>query len=452
MTVSFATLPAGPGAPAAWQLLTYSRTPLDLLERSARRHGEAFTMRLAGYGRLVMLSDPAAVRDVFRGDSRVLHSGEGNEFLGTIVGSTSVIVLDDEPHERQRAILGPPLIGEALRSHAGTIVEATVEALNGWPAGSTLPALELMRAITLKVILRAVLGLTEPAELAEAARLVRRVLDLTRGGYGLILVKILPVELLLRAPGLPFRSRTRELDGALQALIEARLLLAPGERGASLLSELLLARHPNGAPLSEEELRDALVTLVFAGHDTTAAALAWAMELIVPREDVVARIRDEVQSVTGGAPLRAEHVPRLEYLDAAVRESLRVRTIIPFVVRLTKQAFTAGDREYPPGVLLCPCNHLVHRRESLYPEPDSFRPERFLERRFAPHEWFPFGGGKRACLGMAFALFEMKLILGTLFGGWRFERPRGARSHPRRRGVLLAPHDGALVNLVGVRP
>jgi len=448
VTAPASTLPAGPSAPPAWQLLSYSHAPLELLERSARLHGEAFTIRLAGYGRLVVLSDPAAVRDVFRGDSRVLHSGEGNEFLGVLVGRTSVLVVDDELHERQRRVLGPPLVGEALRSHAATTVGATLEALDGWPAGRTRPVIQPMRDITLRVILRAVLGLTERGEVADVAGRVRRVLELARGRHGLVLVKLLPVPLLLRTPGLPYRRQVQALDDALRALVIAGRKVPFGERSSSVLSELLEARHADSRPLSEEELRDALVTLIFAGHDTTAVALAWALEQIVPRADVTGRIRDEVQRVTGGVPLCAEHIAQLPYLDAAIRESLRLRTIIPFVVRLTTQRFVAGGRNYPPGILLCPCNHLVHRREELYPEPHALRPERFLERRFAPHEWFPFGGGTRACLGMAFALFEMKVILATLLANAQLERPSGARSRPMRSGILLAPDDGARVTLV----
>ena len=447
MTPSLA-LPPGPRLPAALQIVAYSRTPLELLEANARRHGDTFTIRLAGYGRLIMLSDPSAVRDVFRGDPRVLHSGEGNEFLSASVGDNSVLVLDDEPHERQRRVLTPPLSGEAMRAHSDTIVEVTREVLRGWEPGRTLPMLEPMRAITLRVILRAVLGLREPAALANLAGRVERALDLGRGQYGLILVKLLPVNLLLRTPGLPFRRHTRALDEALYALLEARRALPPAERGPSVLTDLLAAHHADGRPLSPIEIRDALVTSIFAGHDTTSVALAWALEQIVPREDVVARIREELQRVAGGGPLRAEHVGQLEYLDAAIRESLRVRTIISFVVRKTKQPFTAGGREYPPDGLLCPCNHLVHRREDLYPEPHVFRPERFLERRFGPNEWFPFGGGNRACLGMAVALNEMKLVLGTVLGGARLARPAGAVSRPLRRGILLTPHDETMVKVV----
>ncbi|HEX5008776.1 MAG TPA: cytochrome P450 [Planctomycetota bacterium] len=444
-------LPAGLRAPAAWQLFSYSRSPLALLEEGARRHGEAFTLRLAGYGQLVILSDPAAVRDVFRGDPRVLHSGEGNEFLSASVGKTSVLVLDEEPHERQRRALGPPLMGEPLRSHAATIVDTSAEVVRGWEAGRTLPMLEPMRDITLRVILRAVLGLTGRDAIADVAQRVQRVLELGRGRYGMILVKVLPVPLMLRTPGLPWCRHTRALDEALLELVDALRRRPPAERGTSVLADVLATRHADGRPLSDREIRDALVTLIFAGHDTTSVALAWALEQIVPRADVVERLEDELQRVTGGSPPRGEQVARLEVLDAALRESLRVRTIMPFVVRLTKQPFTAGGREYPAGVLLCPSNHLVHRREDLYPAPGEFRLDRFLQRRFGPHEWFPFGGGNRACLGMAFALFEMKLILATVFAGARLARPRDGRSAPLRRGIMLAPDDGARITVVAKR-
>ena len=264
-------------------------------------------------------------------------------------------------------------------------------------------------------------------------------------------MKILPIELLQRTRWLPFYRRMHDLDEALFALIENRRHAPAADRGESVLADLLAASHEDGTPLSDQEIRDALVTLIFAGHDTTSVALAWALEQIVPRADVVERITDEFERTTGGGPPRADQLNRLEYLDAAIRESLRVRTIMPFVVRLTKAAFTAGGREYPPGVVLCPCNHLVHRREDLYPEPERFRPERFLERHYAAHEWFPFGGGGRMCLGMAFALYEMKVVLSTLFATVRLARPPGSRSAPVRRGIALAPDDDTQLTVVGRR-
>ena len=448
MVQAFAPLPPGPKSPSAWQLVRYSQSPLSFLEECAHRHGDPFTVRWAGYGSFVMLASPDAVQDVFRGDPHTLHSGEGNEFLTATVGQNSVLVLDDEPHARQRRVLLPPLKGERMRSFFDAMQAATLEAVQAWSVGRTLGMIEPMQQITLRVMLQVVLGLESNDQIADFADKVRRVLELARGRHVLILVKILPIALLQRTRWLPFYRRMHDLDQALFAFIEKRRQESVAERGENILADLLKASHEDGQPLSNQEIRDALVTMIFAGHDTTSVALAWTLEQIVPRADVVARITDELQRTTGGAPPRADQLNQLDYLDAAIRESLRVRTILPFVVRLTKGAFTAGGREYPPGIVLCPCSHLVHRREDLYPEPEKFRPDRFLERHYAAHEWFPFGGGSRMCLGMAFALYEMKVVLSTLLATVRLARPPGTHSAPIRRGIALAPNDGARMTVM----
>ena len=390
-----------------------------------------------------MLADPEAVREVFRGDPHVLHSGEGNEFLSVTVGKTSVLVLDEESHARQRRILLPPLKGERMRSFFDAMQAATLEAVRAWPLGRPVRMVEPMQQITLRVILQAVLGLAPGPRLDDLEGKVRRLLTWGRGRHSLVLLKLVPQRLLKNSKWVPYFRQLRALDEALFALIGDRRREPPAARGENVLADLLAASYDDGQPVSDLEIRDAVVTLLVAGHDTTALALAWALEQIVPGEDVVRRITDELQAVTGGRPPRADHLVQLEYLDAAIRESLRVRTILPFVVRLTKQAFVAGGREYPPGLLLSPCNHLVHRRPDLYPDPQVFRPERFLERKYAGHEWFPFGGGNRTCLGMAFALYEMKTVLSTLFTRVSLVRPSSGRSFPVRRGVSLAPSDGA---------
>lgn len=447
MTRAFDPLPPGPDTPAFWQLIRYSHSPLPFLEACARRYGDPFTIRLAGYGKFVMLADPEAVKDVFRGDPHALHSGEGIEFLTASVGKNSVLVLDEEPHARQRRVLSAPLKGERMRSFFEAMRAATVDAVRAWPLGRPLPMLEPMQRITLRVMLQVVLGLEGDARLEDFAGKVRRVLELGRGRYGLILLKILPIGLLQRSRWMSFFRRMHDLDEALFDIIEKRRRQPAADRGENVVADLLAASHEGGEPLSNQEIRDALVTLIFAGHDTTSVALAWALEQIVPRADVVERIADELQRTTGGGPPRADQLVKLEYLDAAIRESLRIRTSLPFVVRLTKRAFVAGGRKYQPGVVLCPCSHLVHRREDLYPEPERFRPERFLERHYAAHEWFPFGGGSRMCLGMAFALYEMKVVLATLFAQVRMTRPAGSRSAVVRRGIVLAPDDGALMRV-----
>jgi cytochrome P450 len=441
------TIAPGPSSPAVWQLLRYSLSPLSFLEECGRRYGDAFLLRFAGYGKFVMLSAPEAVRDVFRGDGHVLHSGEGNEFLVPTVGSSSVLVLDDDPHMKQRRILLPPLKGERMRSFFEAMQQATLEAVRTWPVGRPFRVLEWMQQITLRVILQAVLGLEAGRQRDEIEGQVARLLAQSRSRYSLILVKVLPLGLLQKARWLPFYRQMHALNTSLYSLLGARRREPAAARGENVLADLLAASHEDGRPLGDEEIRDALMTLVLAGHDTTSIALAWALEQIVPRADVVARISNELLRTTGGKPPGPEHLARLEYLDAAIRESLRLRTTFPFVVRLTKQSYVAGGKEYPPGVMLCPCSHLVHRRADLYPEPETFRPERFLERKFGGHEWFPFGGGNRTCLGMAFALYEMKVVLGTLLGQVSLRRPQGGRSRPVRRGLPIAPDDGVEVVL-----
>jgi cytochrome P450 len=435
------SLPPGPSSPAVWQLLRYTHSPLPYLEASARRFGDQFTFQMAGYPPLVLLSSPETVREVLRGDPQVLHSGEGNEFLNEIVGRNSVLVLDDEPHQRQRRILMPPLKGERMRSFFNAMQAATFEKMKSWAPGQTVSMLEPMQDITLQVMLKVVLGLSDPAQLVEFAVKVRRVLQLVRGRYGLILVKILPFKKIQKTRWLPFDQRMRELNALLYALIEDGRRRPAEARGENILADLLAATHQDGQPLSDEEVRDAVVTLIFAGHDTTSIALAWFLEQVIPRSDVVEQIDAELKRVTGGDPPKADQLTQLTYLDAVIRESLRIRTLFPFVVRLTKAPFTVAGREFPPGVLLCPCIHLVHHREDLYPEPDRFRPERFLERSYSGHEWFPFGGGNRICLGMAFAIYEMKVVLSTLLATRRLARPPGSRSVAVRQGLALAPHD-----------
>ena len=403
---------------------------------------------MAGYGALVMLSDPVAVKDVFRGDPQALHSGEGNEFASTIVGTNSVLVLDEEPHARQRRVLLPPFKGERMRSFFEAIQTATLDEVRAWPVGRPIRMLEPMQRITVRVILQAVLGLPPGPRLAGFEAQVRRLLAITRSRYSLIFVKLPLIGLLRKARWLPLFRPIHDLDESIFAYIAERRRLPVAERGENVLADLLATSHEDGKPLGDQEIRDAVLTMLLAGHDTTAVALSWTLEQVVPRGDVVERIADELSRATGGGPPQVDQLNQLTYLDAVIREGLRFRTILPFVVRLTKQVFRAGGRNYPPGILLCPCNHLVHRRPDLYPEPDAFRPDRFLTRHYAANEWFPFGGGGRMCVGMAFALYEMKVVLSTLFATVRLTRPPGSRSVAVRRGIALAPDDGAVMTVV----
>jgi cytochrome P450 len=438
-------LPPGPGSPAWWQLLRFSGDPLGLLDACQRRFGDAFTLDVAGNGRFVMLADPDTVRDVFRGDPEVLHSGEANDLFTATVGRNSVLVLDEAPHARQRRVLVPPLKGERMRAFFDAMQMETLEAARAWPRDTPFPALPPMRRITLRVILRTALGLAPGPEMDRFERKIEAFLANGRQRYALVLMTIVPIRRLSGSRWVPLFRQLADLDDDLFALISARRRGDHAPSGENVLDDLLAATHEDGSPLDDREVRDALVTILIAGHDTTALALAWALAEIAPRPEVLDQIADERRRVTGGGPPEAGHLPALVYLDGAIRESLRLRPVAPFVVRKTVRTFAAGGREYPAGVVLCPCSYLVHRREELYPQPDRFRPERFLGRKFGPHEWFPVGGGNRVCLGMPFALYEMKVLLATLLAEVRLARPAGARSRARRYGIVLGPDDGARV-------
>jgi unspecific monooxygenase len=416
-----------------------------VLDECHRRYGDAFTLNLGGNRRFVMLSDPEVVREVFRGDPEVVHSGEANSIFTAIVGRHSVLVLDGAPHARQRRVVVPPLKGERMHAFFDAMRLETLEAVRAWPVGAAFPVLPTMRRITLRVILRTGLGLAPGAELDRFQRKIEAFLSWGRQRYALVPMTIFPIHWFRGSRWVPPFRQLSALDDDLFAFIAARRRGEHSPSGENVLDDLLAATHEDGTTLGDDEVRDSLITILIAGHDTTALALAWALAEIAHRSDVIDRLADELGQVTGGGPPEAEHMAALDYLEGTVRESLRLRPVAPFVTRKTVRSFVAGGRTYPAGVVLCPCSYLVHRREELYPEPDRFRPERFLERKFGPHEWFPFGGGNRVCVGMPFALYEMKVVLATLLSQVRPTRPAGARSRSRRYGIVHGPYDGARV-------
>jgi cytochrome P450 len=422
-----------------------------LLDDCHRRYGDAFTLDVAGNGRFVMLSDPQAVREVFQGDPDVLHSGEANSLFTATVGRYSVLVLDGAAHARQRRVLVPPLKGERMRAFFEAMRLEVLSAVREWPIGTPFPTLPTMRRVTLRVILRTGMGLAPGPELDHFEQKMETFLSKGRQRYALVLMTIIPIQRLTGSRWVPLFRQLSDLDDDVFAFIAARRRGDRISTGQNVLDDVLTATHDDGTLLADREVRDALITILIAGHETTALALSWALSEIAQHQHVVDRLSDELARVTGGGPPEAEHLPALEYLEGAIRESLRLRPVVPFVVRKTVQPFSVKGREYPAGVVLCPCTYLVHRREELYPNPGRFRPERFLERKFAPHEWFPFGGGNRICVGMPFALYEMKAVIATLLSQVLPSPPGGRRPRARRYGIVLGPDDGGRV-IVRLRP
>src|SRR3954471_13120276 len=294
MSPPASALPPGPRAPAWWQLIRFAGDPLSLLDECHRRFGDAFTLHVAGNGHFVMLSDPEAVREVFRGDPDVLHSGEANSVFIPTVGRHSVLVLDGAEHARQRRVVVPPLKGERMREFFDAMRLETLEAVRAWPVGAPFPTLPTMRRVTLRVILRTGLGLAPGPEMDRFEQKMERFLSNGRQRYALVLMTVIPIRWLSGSRWVPLFRQLRDLDDELFAFIAAR---RRGERppaGQNVLDDLLAATHEDGTPLADREVRDALITVLIGGHDTTALALAWALADVAAHPGVGDRIRDEL--------------------------------------------------------------------------------------------------------------------------------------------------------------
>jgi cytochrome P450 len=407
---------------------------VPFFERSRARYGRRFTIRLLAAPPFVVLADPGDVKEVFTAPAEVLHPGSGARILEPVIGSNSVILLDEDAHLAQRRLMLPAFHGEQVAKLAQVMSEVAAAEVERWPRDVAVALHPRLQALTLEVILRTVFGLEEGARLERLREHLTNVL-----AVGASPVSMLPPLQRDLGPASPWRRflRMREaVDAELFALIEERRAEA-GERD-DVLSLLLGARHEDGSPMSAQELRDELMTLLVAGHETTASQLAFAFERLVRTPDVLARLTAEVAAGDGDA-----------YVTATVQETLRRRPVLPNAApRLVMEEIEVGGWRYPAGVCLVPNAYLVHHDPAIYPEPYAFRPERFLEQPPGTYTWIPFGGGRRRCLGAAFATVEMKIVLRTVL-----ERavPRvvgdGRLELSRRRSITLSPREGAEVVL-----
>ena len=426
------SLPAGPALPRPVQTLGWLKRPGPFLERCRARYGDTFTLRIAHEGEWVMLSDPEAVRQVFTGDPNVLHAGEANIVLRPILGRNSVLLLDDDAHLTQRKLLLPPFHGERMKRYGELMTQIAEAEVATWPAGEPLPLAPRMQRLTLEIILRAVFGIREAERLERLRVLLTEMLDwLTRPSRFVAMAVLGPARLeQLKV----FNRVIAPVDELLFDEIRARRSDPGVAQRDDILSLLVQATHEDGTPMADQELRDELLTLLVAGHETTANSLAWALERLLRHPAAWSRLREEVAAGEDA------------YLDATVRETLRLRPVLPIVARVLKAPMEVGGREYPAGATLCPCIYLVHRRPDVYPDPYAFRPERFLDASPGTYTWIPFGGGVRRCLGASFALFEMTSVLRVVArsGGLRAANPE-RDERVLRRAIMLTPEAGAEV-------
>jgi cytochrome P450 len=427
--------PPGSRLPAALQALRYVRDPLGFLIRLQRRYGDVFSVRFPYFGRLVYVAEPGLVKQLFTGSPEQFHAGEANAtVLEPALGPNSVLTLDEGPHMRQRKLLLPPFHGEQIRRYGELIREITVEEMESWPVGETFALRPHTQRITLAVIMRAVFGVHDEERLVRFERLIETFSDRVSA--------VLAFPMLRRnlgpwSPWSRFQRARAELDAFIYEEIALRRTeVEAGREGHDdVLSLLLEARHDDGSPMSDEELRDELVTVLGAGHETTATGLAWAMERLLRAPAAQAKLRELLAAGED------------DYLDATVKETLRARPVIVDVARKLTAPARIGGYELKAGTYVMAAIAPMHYREDLFPRPEEFRPERFLEGKADNYAWIPFGGGVRRCIGAAFAEYEMRIVLREFVERTELSAPDPRPERVKVRNITLAPARGTQVRL-----
>ncbi|QSJ18282.1 cytochrome P450 [Nostoc sp. UHCC 0702] len=436
-------LPNGSQTIPLFQTLRAIFQPIELLESSHERYGDIFMSNFSVLPPQLIISSPQAIQEIFTADSKLFDSGSGNSLLQPLVGANSVILLDGDRHSQQRKLLMPTFHGERMRAYGQAICEITQQAISQWTIGQEFIARPQMQNISLQVILKTVFGLKQGERYQQIKQVLIAMLDTFNSPWksSLLFFKFLQKDLGAWSPwGNYIRQRQRLDELVYQEIHERR---TQGElAGDDILSLLMSSRDEKGEPMTDVELRDELMTMLFAGHETTAIALAWALYWIHYIPEVREKLLQELNSidVKNANPTTIAQLP---YLNAVCSETLRIYPIaffsLPRILRDDMQLF---GYYLPKGMYLSVCIYLTHHRPDIYPEPKQFRPERFLERQFSPYEFLPFGGGNRRCIGMAFAMFEMKLVLATILSRYSLQLLESRPLLPVRRGLVFTPAGG----------
>lgn len=450
-------LPPGPSESPLLQAIRFGRDPYGYLERAAAAHGPVFTLRLPGDPPRVVVCEPALIRQIFAmKQDEILASPVG---IPVNLGKHTLLFLDGELHRRDRALLTPPLHGGRLDGYAATMHEVTRAAIATLQPGARVDLHRFLQDITLEIIVRCVFGVRDPAQRARIEGPVVRWLEGTfvpaTFFAGMVMGWGRVRDLLDRAALRALQGRTGALArrlpwnrlGAAKAEVLAYLRAdlehcrahGIGER-TDILAMLAEARDEDGVPMAIDHAIDELVTMLVGGHETTANTLTWTLSHILPRPDVMAALHDELHRVFGDGGVDPRRCGELPYLEACIKESMRMTPIAPAVPRVVANDYPLGDWTLPAGTILFPCTYVTHRRADLWPEPNAFRPERFLAGDKVPTDrYFPFGGGRRTCIGMAFARFEMRIVLATLLHGAGLRAVDAAPKRAMIRGLTVAP-------------
>jgi cytochrome P450 family 135 len=424
-------LPPGPRSPASINTARLVQRPLQTLLGWHERYGDVFTVPLLVFGVGVYIADPTAIREMLTGEQSDFRAGEGNAPLAPVLGSKSVLTLDGREHLRQRKLLLPPFQGSAIDKFRTIIRDVAQTEIGAWKEGERVVMRERMRALTFEVIARAVFGVNEQARIQRLRSALGSVLDM-QGVF--FLPALLRRDFGRWSPWGQFRRRLQTADALLYEEIALRRRDQDLEDRSDVLSLLLRARDEDGQPMTDVELRDELMTLLLAGHETTATALAFAFDLLLRNPRVLGRLREDLAATNDDT-----------YLDAVISETLRLRPVIDASARTLARPLTISGRELPAGIRVYPAIAIVHHRADLYPEPQVFRPERFIHSEVESYAWLPFGGGIRRCIGASLAQAEMAEVVRAVVSSVELEPTRADPEPVVMRGVTLAPRYGTPV-------
>jgi cytochrome P450 len=416
-------------APSAWQTLRYVHDAERFFAAARRRHGSCFTLTLLGQ-RWVMLADPHDIARLLALAPDAADGGEASQALRPLIGTSNMLMLGGEQYLHRRRIVLPTFHGERMRSYETTIRRTVRSELASWPTGEVFPALPRVSALAFQIMLQCVFGVDDHERVGPLAGALLRMLHWITDTRQVLTFFLLGPERLMRLPS--YRRMITTLDRHTYAEIAGRRRAPDLYERQDILSMLIRARDDDDRQLTDQELRDELITLLFAGHENTAALLAWALHELArdpPSQDRVAA---------------GEH----DFTDAVITETLRLRPPVPLLARRLRTPFRVGGHELPAGTNVCPCTLLTHRDEAIYPQPWTFKPERFLEHKPPASEWFPFGAGVRRCVGAAFAQFETRTALLEIVGARRLSADSARPERARTRAVVLVPARGARVTML----
>ena len=439
-----------PKTPALLQTLQLIANPTNFLAKCAKRYGDTFTLRVLGLNSppVVFFSQPQAIKEIFALPLEEFDFKKATHVFKPLMGEQSLILQEGKSHQRQRQLMLPPFHGDRMKAYGQTICQITHKVIEQWTAGESIAINHFLPDITLQIILQVVFGINPGERYDKLKTMLSSLLeDITTPWYSsLFFFPPLQQDLGAWSPWGHYIRRLQQIDNLIYAEIAQRRLKNDSSR-TDILSMLMSARDENGQSMTDIELRDQLVSLLLLGYETTAGALAWAFYLIHSHAQVLDKLRYEIDSL-GDNP-QPEAIATLPYLTAVCQESLRIHPIALICTpRMVKESVQVTGYSFSAETIIVPCIYLAHRRTETYPQPEKFQPERFLNQKFSPFEYLPFGGGSRGCIGAAFSLYEMKLVLASVLSRFELALANQRPVYPVRRGITIVPSSSGVQMVV----